>query len=62
VLFFGKPANDAGDDAQSLATDQRGVPRPIDGDRDGEAVCDMGALEARTPPENKIYLPLVIKF
>jgi hypothetical protein len=29
----------------ALATDQRGVPQPVDGDGDGQAVCDIGAFE-----------------
>ncbi len=28
-----------------LPQDQRGLPRPVDGDDDGEAICDIGALE-----------------
>lgn len=29
--------------------DQRGSPRPVDGDVDGEAACDVGAYEAANP-------------
>jgi hypothetical protein len=32
-----------------VTTDQRGVARPIDGDEDGNATCDVGAYE-RDPP------------
>jgi uncharacterized repeat protein (TIGR01451 family) len=31
------------------ATDQRGLPRPVDGDGDGGARCDIGAFEQQTP-------------
>ena len=33
-------------DSVPLATDQRGKPRPIDGNVDGLAVCDIGAVES----------------
>jgi hypothetical protein len=38
------PAIDAGGSA-CLLTDQRGVPRPIDGNGDTVALCDIGAVE-----------------
>ena len=42
----GSPAIDAGRPAcPPPATDQRGVVRPQDGDGDGRAVCDIGAVE-----------------
>ncbi|HEY6894898.1 MAG TPA: choice-of-anchor Q domain-containing protein, partial [Rhodanobacteraceae bacterium] len=37
---------DHGVDAVCLAVDQRGVARPIDGDGDGTARCDAGAVES----------------
>jgi cysteine-rich repeat protein len=48
----GSPAIDGGDpagctdaDGQPLTKDQRGLTRPTDGNSDGTAVCDIGALE-----------------
>jgi len=40
------PAIDAGDDSQCPDTDQRGAPRPADGNADGTRACDIGAYEA----------------
>ena len=47
ALLPGSPAIDNGDDAQCPATDQRSVLRPIDGNGDGLAVCDIGAYEVQ---------------
>ena len=46
ALQLGSPAIDAGDTATCLTTDQRGVNRPIDGNGDRVAACDLGAYEA----------------
>lgn len=45
-LAYGAPAIDAGDDARCAPYDARGIVRPIDGDGDGIAHCDAGALES----------------
>lgn len=47
----GSPAIDAADPLGCPKHDQRGVPRPYDGDGDSEARCDIGAYEI-VPPGN----------
>jgi hypothetical protein len=59
ALVPGSPAIDAGGqvcldaDGDPLLTDQRGRPRPVDGDGDRTAACDIGAFE---------FFPLVNDF
>src|SRR5439155_8572297 len=43
ALLAGSPAIDAGTNSGCPSTDQRGQPRPKDGNGDGNVVCDMGA-------------------
>ena len=45
ALLPGSPAIDAGDNANSTATDQRGRVRPVDGDGNSLAIVDIGAFE-----------------
>jgi hypothetical protein len=65
ALPAGSPALDAGDPAGCedelgipLLTDQRGFPRPMDGDVDGMAICDIGAYEFQPV---MLYLPLIMR-
>ena len=57
ALLTGSPAIDAGTNSGCPATDQRGVSRPIDGNHDGSALCDIGAVEA--PAQWFVFLPLI---
>lgn len=49
ALLPGSPALDAALAEYCTAADQRGVARPVDGDQDGAAACDIGAYE-HVPP------------
>jgi len=55
--LVGSPAIDAGDSLNCPAVDRLGTPRPIDGNGDQSAMCDIGAFEFLP---NATYLPLVM--
>jgi CSLREA domain-containing protein len=57
-LLNTSPAIDAADDSACPAVDQRGLPRPVDGDNDTTATCDIGAFEWQVVVL-KLFLPLI---
>jgi len=59
ALGFTSPAIDSGADIGCPSVDQRGYARPVDGDGDGDAFCDIGAYEGETPLFH--YFPFVNK-
>ena len=52
ALLSSSPAIDAADpnNCPPPNTDQRGKPRPVDGNQDGIVVCDIGSYEFSQPP------------
>ncbi len=60
MLTQSSPAIDVADNGVCPATDYLGIARPIDGDDDGDAVCDMGAYEWWEPVA-WIHLPAAFK-
>ena len=67
ALLPDSPAIDAGNPAgctdhlgSPLTTDQRGWPRPLDGDGDGDAICDIGSYEFDPEhPIRQVFLPCI---
>jgi hypothetical protein len=56
-LTTGSPAVNTANNNTCPNTDQRGAPRPLDGDMDGLPLCDIGAYELS---QYQIYLPAVV--
>ncbi len=50
ALLSGSPAIDKGTNTGCPNPDQRGTTRPLDGDNNGTATCDIGSFEYQTPP------------
>lgn len=57
ALLPGTPLVDAADASVCLSRDQVGTSRPLDGDADGSAACDVGAIEV---PESGFAIGLVL--
>jgi hypothetical protein len=61
--FPGSPAIDSGNNAAAtaagLTTDQRGLPRVVDGDGSGVAAVDIGAVEVQTPAPARNFLAVL---
>jgi len=53
-------ALDAGSNSSCPATDQRGYPRPVDGDSNGTAVCDIGSYE-HIDFDHFLFAPAILK-
>jgi hypothetical protein len=50
LIDNGDPGGCTDNTGTTLSTDQRGAPRPVDGDASGGARCDIGAVEYGSNP------------
>jgi hypothetical protein len=57
ALLSDSQAIDAGNNSGCPNFDQRGVLRPLDGNNDGTAVCDIGAYELNS---YFLYIPIIL--
>lgn len=55
VPLAGSPLIDLGDAANCLSVDQRGQPRPADGDLNGSSGCDIGAVELNAQEGDALF-------
>lgn len=57
ALGVGSPAIDAGRSSicATVSKDQRGVARPVDGDKNGASACDLGAFEFEPAPPSVAF-------
>ena len=64
ALMEDSPAIDAGGNRNCPDTDQRGELRPVDGEGDDSAICDIGAYEAGVPSRNPGIdaLPIILDY
>ena len=58
-LRAGSPAIDAGDNTLCPSSDQLGISRPIDGNGDGIATCDIGAIELPQNLKEMVYFKVL---
>lgn len=60
AIASGSPAIDAGSPALCPTTDQRGMPRPVDGNLDGTATCDIGGYEYTPLSLHLLFFPFIL--